>query len=532
MDSIKFNEFKEHCRLKGGVLITKNSLDLNTKSKFKFKCKECHTWETTYHSVLNGTWCDKCRKVEMFEKKRVDQVDKIRKELHKILEERKGKLLQGDYVNQQSKFKFKCKEGHIFETRPYTMISRGSWCDKCSRKEKLERERIINGDKIKSELVKVVKKNGGQIIEGKYINRNSKFKFQCKEGHTWETKPYLIINGHWCGKCSNKIVIDKQRGDITPIIKYIKEKKGKFISGEYSNQHSKLEVECEKGHRWKVTSNSLLSKKSWCRECLGTKKRNIDEMRVIGKERGGKCLSVEYINDFSKLEWECCEGHRFLTSPNNIKHGKWCPECSTGIYERICRLYFEKIFNKPFLRIRPDWLKNPKTNSNLEIDGFNEELKLGFEHHGKQHYVENSFFKNNNTIENDKIKKVLLKKSGVRVIEIPELVSRTKIKNLKDYIYSELENLKITPPVSKESLLISEYELYTYTRNKERINVENKLKFILKGMNFKLIKFKYNGLHSLDIECNRSHIFSTSVQNVISKKVSCRFCEFEKLNPQ
>jgi hypothetical protein len=110
-----------------------------------------------------------------------------------------------------------------------------------------------------------------------------------------------------------------------------------------------------------VNCNSLLSKKSWCRECVGTKKRNIEEMLVIGKDRGGKCLSKVYINDFTKLEWECCDGHNFWTSPNNIKHGKWCPECSSGFYERICRFYFEKIFEKKFIKVRPDWLKNSKT---------------------------------------------------------------------------------------------------------------------------------------------------------------------------
>ena len=109
MDTTKFNEFKESCKVKGGVLLTKNSVGLNTTSKFKFKCKEGHTWETTYHSVLKGTWCEKCRRVDMFEKKRVNQVNKILEELQKILQEKRGELLKGDYVNQQSKFKFKCK---------------------------------------------------------------------------------------------------------------------------------------------------------------------------------------------------------------------------------------------------------------------------------------------------------------------------------------------------------------------------------------------------------------------------------------
>ena len=50
--------------------------------------------------------------------------------------------------------------------------------------------------------------------------------------------------------------------------------------------------------------------------------------------------------------------------------------CKTGIgiSEKICRKYFEYLFNKPFNRIRPSWL------SELELDGYNEELNIAFEY--------------------------------------------------------------------------------------------------------------------------------------------------------
>lgn len=59
--------------------------------------------------------------------------------------------------------------------------------------------------------------------------------------------------------------------------------------------------------------------------------------------------------------------------------------------EERCREIFERIFNCKFKTIRPEWLKNPVTGKNLEIDGFNPDVKtpigkgLGFEYDGQQH---------------------------------------------------------------------------------------------------------------------------------------------------
>ena len=54
--------------------------------------------------------------------------------------------------------------------------------------------------------------------------------------------------------------------------------------------------------------------------------------------------------------------------------------------EKICRETLEKIYKKKFSRIRPDWLRNPETNRKLELDCYNDELKLALEYNGIQHY--------------------------------------------------------------------------------------------------------------------------------------------------
>ena len=51
-------------------------------------------------------------------------------------------------------------------------------------------------------------------------------------------------------------------------------------------------------------------------------------VQKIAEERGGKCLSVNYINARMKLGWECIKGHRWFATPDNVKRGTWCPKCA------------------------------------------------------------------------------------------------------------------------------------------------------------------------------------------------------------
>lgn len=57
---------------------------------------------------------------------------------------------------------------------------------------------------------------------------------------------------------------------------------------------------------------------------------DIDDMRSAAAFRGGKCVSESMTKGdlYTKLEWECHDGHRFMASPYTVlKAGHWCPEC-------------------------------------------------------------------------------------------------------------------------------------------------------------------------------------------------------------
>ncbi len=110
-----------------------------------------------------------------------------------------------------------------------------------------------------------------------------------------------------------------------------------------------------------------------------------------------------------------------------------------------CREVLEKLFNKPFSKIRPNFLNNQITNVNLELDCYNEELRLGLEYNGIQHYKYSKFFHKNveafrNQQYRDYIKRQLCKDNGIFLIEVPYTV---KIENIEEFILTKLQNFNI-----------------------------------------------------------------------------------------
>ncbi len=95
--------------------------------------------------------------------------------------------------------------------------------------------------------------------------------------------------------------------------------------------------------------------------------------------------------------------------------------------EKICRETMEKIYGVPFKNTRPSWLKNDLTGRCLELDCYNEKLKLAVEYSGFQHYVYPNFLKQTykefkEQQRRDILKKELCEKNGVNLIVVPHNV--------------------------------------------------------------------------------------------------------------
>lgn len=125
---------------------------------------------------------------------------------------------------------------------------------------------------------------------------------------------------------------------------------------------------------------------------------------------------------------------RLVDMPKGFGTKRGPPKESKGELE--CKRVLEKIFNKPFDKIRPDFLRNEVTGGmhNLEIDCYNNDLKLGVEYNGVQHYKYSEFFHKNkeaflNQKYRDDMKRRICKESGLTLIEVPYTVKNEDIEN-------------------------------------------------------------------------------------------------------
>lgn len=210
------------------------------------------------------------------------------------------------------------------------------------------------------------------------------------------------------------------------------------------NFYTQMEFVCIKeGHSLKQSWNQLkVTTRKGCYECHNTKSRtdapkyNIEYIQNIARERGGRCLSMEY-NSRKSLTWKCREGHVFQNNFYNILYqGSWCSKCRCrNYYEDMTNDILQKLFNLPFISTRS------VLSSMLEIDCYNNDLKLAVEYNGKQHYKHVTYFHKTEEEfirqqQRDQMKREECIKLGIHLIEVPyTYITYTKI---KDYLIDSL----------------------------------------------------------------------------------------------
>ncbi len=106
--------------------------------------------------------------------------------------------------------------------------------------------------------------------------------------------------------------------------------------------------------------------------------------------------------------------------------------------EAICKQVIEDIYGAPFFCVRPDFLKNPETGRNLELDLYNDFYKIAVERNGEQHSVyPNRFHKTEEEfikqVRRDEFKVDMCDKHGIYLITVPHTV-KNDYNEIRKYI--------------------------------------------------------------------------------------------------
>ena len=388
---------------------------INIKTKLLWQCDKGHEWKAVPDIVVNRkSWCPDCRIRERRQGiPRKNGLGII--EMQKLANSRGGKCLSIEYINLETKLTWECSKGHQWEANAKSIKHSNTWCPECAQQKFLD------------ELIEVAKSRGGKCLSTEYINNFTKMLWQCSEGHQWQDNAGHIKSNRWCSKCNKNARQEAEEAKIFALMKkHAKLKGGKHLSSKntYKKQHSKIKFICAEGHVWETSYASVRDSKTWCSKCAQNFKYNLNDLQNLAASRGGLLLSKKYFNTGSKYQWQCSLGHKFNNSWSKVNlRGQWCPTCSkSGVSEEVCRTTFEQIFNREFLKVRPKWLKNER-GYQMEIDGFSEELKIGFEYQGIQHFQKGTQYVTTNEkleqrIQDDKLKAKLCKDNDISLFII------------------------------------------------------------------------------------------------------------------
>jgi len=229
---------------KGGKCLSDKYV--NSSTKLRWECGECHAWEATPDSMKRGRWCPECSGSKQL----------TIENMQEIATERGGNCLSDKYDNSSTKIKWECWERHVWEATPDS-IKQGSWCPVCSGSKSLTLE----------DMQEIAAERGGQCLSDKYINSSANLRWECGEHHVWKAAPDSIEQGSWCPVCSKS-----KRLTIEGMQELAAERGGKCLSDKYINSSTKLTWECEERHIWEATPSDI-KRERWCPDCARIKKK-------------------------------------------------------------------------------------------------------------------------------------------------------------------------------------------------------------------------------------------------------------------
>jgi len=432
-------------------------------------------------------------------KKTLDEMKELAKEVGIEKTDVEGECLSKEYINMKTELDWRCgKCGFKFKKTPEKVKYRREWCPRCSGNPHFLHEQINIADMHKLAHDVGLEKTGvpGRCLSKEYINSSTKLKWFCgKCQNEFPMTPNDVKSKKsWCPRCAGKEQTIKDMQELAYQVGLERTGiPGICLSKKYKGATQKLWWKCGFcDHEFPMTPNKVKSRRSWCPKCANKVPPTIKELQKLAVNVGiektgfpGEFLSKDYKGSNVNHRWRCGKCNlRFNKTVDKVKHRRsWCPHCSQGYYERICRGFMERIFSYLYKRritfpqtsldeivisvagiqalrdFHPD--KIGFEISQMHFDGFNPIIIVGFERQGKQHYIrvpewqkQEENFKRQLAI--DKFKEYFSDKLSILLIIVGfewrnGIWQRIEPEFMQDYIIKQIEMKtgKKLPPIPK-----------------------------------------------------------------------------------
>ena len=205
------------------------------------------------------------------------------------------------------------------------------------------------------------------------------------------------------------------------------------ILGEYINNRTKIKCRCMiDGHEWEARPYDLL-KGCGCPECrkerlsklyAKTHDQFMKEMKEINPDIE---ILGEYVNNHTKIKCRCLiDGYEWDATPDHLLRDRGCPRCA-----HAGESWMDRTLHEILLEYDSDAIYRGKDTIGMELDSFCPNLNLAFE--------PGSWYWHKDKVENDRVKRRLCSKKGIRCITIYDsFPENIKVPFEEDcYVYSK-----------------------------------------------------------------------------------------------
>lgn len=302
----------------------------NQYIKCKWKCKNGHIFERRWSDIINdNSWCTIC--THGINKWNIcDLVDFANKN--------NGEFLSEEYKNSYTKYKWRCKNNHLFEKSWSVMINSKFFCPQCSGSwfsEELCRSYFesILGYKFIKTRQKWLKNNNGHSLELDGYCKELNLAFEHNGPQHYDDIEYFN---------SSKPLIEIQKNDMQKInlcnennitLIVIKE----LFKNTSLNELKNIIVNYAVKNNIKYNDDVFIDipNKTDIQNSFLKKANDL----IIKKQ--GILLSEGYTRAIDKLHIICNKGHEFFLDYSKLKNGCWCKECDS--YNKSYKKIIENI---------------------------------------------------------------------------------------------------------------------------------------------------------------------------------------------
>jgi hypothetical protein len=332
----------------------------NSQTSIECVCIQGHKCSPTPDNAKHNVgFCQECAKVSW---------STAKTNFENRIEELGGKLI-GQYINAHTRVVAVCSNGHLCLPSPNAMTQGGGMCRECSSKSSKKSEQdFING----------IHHQGGIVI-GKYTGIRNRVACICSKDHQCFPIPDVVKRGiNMCQTCSGKSC-----EEVAKRFKQTIESQNGIMIGEYINSITSVECVCSNGHKCMVLPKIVRCGNGMCSKCAcNTKEHGKEQLQCIFEKRGYTLLS-EYVNNHTSIDVQCDKLHKFSRSPGTFFSKQGGGICQICFPKHYGQSRFHRILTKLQIPFEPEMKFSPllwRYDFNLF------DLKIIIEFDGQQHF--------------------------------------------------------------------------------------------------------------------------------------------------